>query len=274
MKKHFIPILTLFISCQSLAYQVNEVNIPSKLMGISKNAMVVTPDSYDGTKKFPVVYLLHGYSGSYADWTKNTDVEHFSDLYNIILVMPDGDFDKWYVDSPINDHYKYQSYVGEEVVNYIDQNYKTIEKKAGRAITGLSMGGFGAFNLAMNYRNTFGNVGSISGAVDPQKYLGNDWGVETVLGKPVPANKTWEERSIIANANKFLHQDINITFECGVDDFFSQDNRDLHNRLLKLRINHDYSERPGEHNWEYWNNAIQYQLKFFSDKFVKYKKYL
>jgi S-formylglutathione hydrolase FrmB len=58
-----------------------------------------------------------------------------------------------------------------------------------------------------------------------------------------------------------------IMIDCGTDDFFFEVNRDLHRRLLEADILHDYVERPGVHNWAYWDNAIKYQMLFFSEFF-------
>ena len=66
---------------------------------------------------------------------------------------------------------------------------------------------------------------------------------------------------------KGLTTEQNIVFECGVDDFFIEVNRNLHKALVDAKIKHDYTERPGSHTWEYWCNALDYQMLFFSKAF-------
>jgi S-formylglutathione hydrolase FrmB len=119
-------------------------------------AVVITPDSYKEAKALPVVYLLHGYSGNYADWiTKAAGFEKAVDLYNMIIVCPDGN-NSWYWDSPLDEKYKYETYVSGELVKWVDGRYKTIKSREGRAITGLSMGGHGALYLALKHQDIFG----------------------------------------------------------------------------------------------------------------------
>ena len=129
-------------------------------------AVVITPDNYATAQALPVVYLLHGYSGNYADWiTQAKGFEKAVDLYQIIIVCPDGN-NSWYWDSPVDSNYKYETYVSKELVSWIDGKYKTIKDRKGRSITGLSMGGHGALYLALKHQDVFGAAGSMSGGVD------------------------------------------------------------------------------------------------------------
>ncbi|CAL8479378.1 putative tributyrin esterase (plasmid) [Caballeronia sp. S22] len=200
------------------------------------------------------------------DWTANTDIGRLADEYGLILVMPDGGYNSWYIDSPVIAKSKFETYIGKEVVSYIDSHYRTVTSKGGRAITGLSMGGFGALNIAINNASTFGSAGSISGAVDPRSFWEN-WGLEGTFGDHLANANFWNEKAIINNADRFAENGINLTIDCGVDDFFVGSNRTLHQRLLVLNVPHDYTERPGGHTWAYWRNAIRYQVLFFSIKF-------
>lgn len=63
--------------------------------------------------------------------------------------------------------------------------------------------------------------------------------------------------------------ELKLIFDCGVDDFFFDANKRLHNKLLERNIPHDYTERPGGHSWDYWANSIKYQLLFFNDYFAQ-----
>ena len=260
-------VVALLLSGQAWAFEKIQVAVPSSAMGKNSNATVVLPDVYSkGNKRFPTIYVLHGWSGNDSSWTTLTGICRLADQYGVILVMPDGDYDKWYIDSPVMSNSKYESYVGRELVDYVDRRFRTIARKEARAITGLSMGGYGALNVALNNSSTFGAAGSLSGGVDPRDFSKN-WGLEAVFGDHVKNSVYWNDKAIINNVHRLIFSAIDLAIDCGVDDFFIDSNRALHQRLLELKIAHDYSERPGGHTWEYWDNAIQYQLLFFTNKF-------
>lgn len=71
------------------------------------------------------------------------------------------------------------------------------------------------------------------------------------------------------NMTHLIKPGLNIIFDCGTGDFFYEVNCNLHNKLLEAEIPHDYCVRPGQHNWEYWYNAVKYQFQFFNDRFGK-----
>jgi len=124
------------------AAKVDTVLTHSAAMNKDIKAVVIRPDDYSAAKKFPVLYLLHGFSGNYSDWIlKVPSIKKLSDVYNIVIVCPDGAFASWYFDSPVNKGSQYETYVSKELISYIDSHYSTITNRTGRAITGLSMGG-------------------------------------------------------------------------------------------------------------------------------------
>ncbi|GMG87984.1 alpha/beta hydrolase family protein [Biformimicrobium ophioploci] len=257
-------LLALLASATSAAYEVREVTIPSKGMARAHQATVVLSDSYaESGQRYPVTYALHGWSGAHSNWTDKTAIEQQADRLQMILVMPDGAYDKWYVDSPVQRDFRYRTYIGREVVDFIDSHFRTIAAKGQRAITGLSMGGFGALNIALNTPDTFGAVGSISGAVGPRGHS-SKFGLTDVFGDPQKNAAFWDRKTIANNAAALKASGMAITLDCGSDDFLIEANRQLHRTLLQAGVRHDYTERPGGHSWPYWDNAIDYQLLFFS----------
>jgi putative tributyrin esterase len=261
--------LLLFAS-PAWAFQSRVVTIPSTAMHESFDATVVLPDDYahgNRAARYPVVYVLHGSGGNYADWTSNTRIGELADRYRVILVMPDGGHESWYIDSPFDSGSRYETYVGKEVVSYVDAHFRTIAAKRARAITGLSMGGFGALRIALDHPDTFGAAGSISGAVDPRT-CEDEPGIDHVFGDPVRHPSFWNRNAIVDDADTFERAHIAVTLDCGVDDAFVRSNRTLHAKLVQLGVPHDYAERPGGHTWDYWRNAIQYQVLFFSAAFA------
>lgn len=267
MKKLIFTLGTLLASQYANAFNVETISIPSEHTKDVHQATVILPDSYNSENTYPTVYVLHGWSGDYKVWNENTSIANQADIHNVIIVLPEGNYDKWYIDSPIKEKSNYQSYIGIDVVNYVDNHFNTKKDPKQRAITGLSMGGFGAFNIALNHLDTFGNIGSISGGFDPKDFRFN-WGLEKVFGNYDENTTFWNNKAIKNTVHKLIFKDINITIDCGIDDFFIDSNRELHQKLQKLELDHDYSERPGGHTWVYWNNAIQYQMVFFKNKFI------
>jgi S-formylglutathione hydrolase FrmB len=248
------------------AAKVDTVQTYSAAMQKNIKAVVITPDDYTTVKEFPVVYLLHGYSGNYADWiTKAKGFEKAADLYQMIIVCPDGN-NSWYWDSPVDKQYKYETYVASELVKWVDEKYKTIKDRKGRGITGLSMGGHGALYLALKHQDVFGAAGSMSGGVDIRPFP-NNWDMAARLGKYAEQPERWEKNTVINLLHLLTPNSLALLIDCGIDDFFFKVNENLHQELMYRNIPHDYITRPGAHNWPYWNNAINYQLLFMNNYF-------
>lgn len=270
MKKAVLFLSLLIFSLQfSHAATVDTVETYSNAMKKAIKAVVIRPAGYAAASAVPVVYLLHGYSGNYADWiTKAGDIRNAADLHNIMIVCPDGGFSSWYWDSPADSQFKYETYVSQELVAWIDGKYKTVKSPKGRAITGLSMGGHGALYLAFRHQDVFGAAGSMSGGVDIRPYPGN-WDMARRLGTLADQPERWEQHTVINLLHLLTPNALAIMIDCGTDDFFFKVNEKLHEQLLYRGIGHDYVTRPGAHNWPYWDNAVQYQLLFMSKFFNK-----
>jgi putative tributyrin esterase len=274
----FLILSLCFIRLYSHAAIADTIAIPSKAMGVTYKAIVVKPDTYKSNQvSYPVLYLLHGGSGHYSDWITNTPnpnlVKNLADQYNMIFVLPEGEEFGWYLDSPFDKKNQFETYITKEVIPSIDKNYRTISNKNGRVITGLSMGGHGAMYLANRNPDLFAAAGTMSGAMDMDytKYDVNaDFkkalkeGFEKLLGTQDLANDLFVKNSIINMVENIKKNNMPIIIDCGVDDFLIEVNRELHQRLLYRKIPHDYTERPGGHSWEYWENSLPYHVLFFS----------
>ncbi len=241
----------------------------SKAMGKNVATLVVLPDSYfkDGDKtRYPVVYLLHGHGGNHRSWIGlRPDIQKLSSEYGIIFVCPDGGV-SWYWDSPKNPELKYETYVSKELVSQIDQKYRTIKSPAGRAITGLSMGGHGGLWLGFRHQDVFGACGSMSGGVDIRPFPKN-WHMSDSLGDRDSNREIWDSHTVINQVHLLKPHKLAIIIDCGTEDFFYNVNEALHAKLLENKIPHDYTTRPGRHNSPYWRNSILYHLKFFDSFF-------
>lgn len=263
---------TLFVFCtvlNVLASQLDTLKVASKSMGKSIANLVILPDSYTAQKKgYPVLFLLHGAGGDHTDWvTKVVSIRDYADAYNMIIVCPDGSKTSWYFDSPVDPDMRYETYVAKELVQAVDKKYNTLANRESRAITGLSMGGHGAFYLAFKHQEVWGAAGSMSGGLDIRPFPEN-WDLSKRLGDYAENKGHWEDNTVINMVYLLKKDNLKLIFDCGVNDFFYDANKRMHQKLLERNIPHDYIERPGSHNWDYWANAIQYQLLFF-DSFFK-----
>ncbi len=261
----------LFCGFKAQAAIVDTVLVRSAAMNKDIKTVVVRPVKYSKSKRYPVLYLLHGFSGNYADWIKkDTDLNRFADDDQVIIVCPDGNFASWYMDSPEHKDLLYDTYLCKELVNWIDQHYTTINSREGRAITGLSMGGFGALHAAIKHPDIFGAVGSMSGGVDLRPFA-DAFGIKAVLGEYKQYPQRWDENSIINMLYLIKPSSLAITFTCGHEDFFHDVNNDLDSKMWQMKIPHDYNVRPGGHTWEYWIDSLKYQMVFFNQFFNNHK---
>ena len=268
MKKlHYTLFLVLlFFSAQ--AAQVDTIQVFSASMNKNIKTCVIVPDNYKKSKKkFPVVYLLHGYSGNYGTWVKSfKEVSQQVDRYGFIAIGVDGNYSSWYFNSPIDPTFKYETYIIDELVPFIDKKYKTIASREGRAISGLSMGGHGSLYLSLKHQDVFGAAGSMSGGVDIRPFS-EKWDIKNRLGAITDFPENWEKNTVVNLIELNQNNNLKLIIDCGVDDFFIDVNRELHQKMLALKIDHDYIERPGKHNIDYWENSLKFQLLFFYNFF-------
>lgn len=247
---------------------VDTVTTYSRSMDKEIPAVVITPEAYNNDAPLPVIYLLHGYGGDYTNWAnKFDDALVMADQYNIIIVCPDGNKGSWYFDSPMDSTSRYETYIAKELVEWVDNNYKTIANKEGRAITGLSMGGHGALYLAFHHQDVFGACGSMSGGVDIRPFP-HKWDIKDKLGEQSEFPENWEKNTIV-NILHLLRPDSNlaIIIDCGTEDFFYDVNLRLHKELTYRNIPHTFVSRPGVHKWDFWKDSIKYHALFFAEYF-------
>jgi len=266
MRKNLFSALLIlvFTHFSAWAAKVDTVTTYSAAMNKNIKAVVITPDNYKKGKNYPVVYLLHGAGDRYSGWiTHVPGIAAAADLYQQIIVCPDGNVTSWYFDSPVNQDWKYETYMIKELVPWIDKNYKTINDRKGRAITGLSMGGHGALYLSFRHQDVFGAAGSMSGGVDIRPFPKN-WKIAEKLGTIEEHPENWEKNTVINLTPLLRPNSLALIIDCGTSDFFYKVNVDLHEKLLAENIPHDFIVRPGGHTWPYWTNAVKYQFLYFS----------
>ncbi|WP_028865757.1 alpha/beta hydrolase-fold protein [Psychromonas aquimarina] len=225
---------------------VEKVNIQSKALGTNSPFMVYLPPGYsqNSEKNYPVLFLLHGYGNNEGQWTRDGKIHNFMDNYlaqgwiqPFILVMPFGDTSMYVGD--------YETHILKEVKAYVDSSYRVKTGKASTAVSGMSMGGFGAFYLAHRHQDVFGLSVPLSGYFDMSLY--------PELGK-----------------SEKITMDSELHFYCGEDDTISfASNEALVKRLQKNHVNFTYQTTAGGHTWRYWNGISKDFLKVVSDYFDK-----
>lgn len=266
------------LTSPSWAAKVDTLDVPSAAMNRTLRAAVVLPARYKKAKQpFPVLYLLHGGTGSFRDWlTKVPDkslLHQLADQYNVIIVTPDGDPTSYYFDSPLIKTSQFETFISKELIDKIDNTYRTVREKKGRIIAGLSMGGHGAMFISSRHPELYAAAGSMSGVMNINTAT---WKVPAdfaksrsenfvkLLGPPAAGDSPYPGYTMVTLADKLKANNLPLIFDIGVDDFLIEGNRDLHRQLMENKTPHDYIERPGAHTWDYWGNSLPYQLLFFS----------
>ena len=268
--KKILFLIFIFVQINLYAGIVDTVLIPSQAMQTEFKSVVVVPDKYaDSDKKsWPVVYLLHGWSGKYSDWIRKADLSKLSDEYNFIIVCPDGGYAGWYLDSPLLKESQYETYIAKEVIKFIDISYRTKADFLNRFICGLSMGGQGALRLIAKYPDLFDAAGSMSGVMDLSE-ASQKFGITQLLGEYEITKDLWQRESCLKIIESLAGKNKGIIIDCGIKDRFIESNKKIHHKMMELNIQHDYYERPGGHSWDYWVNALEYHLLFFKKRILK-----
>lgn len=261
-------LISVLLSSNILAAHVDTLMVMSKAMNKKVTNLAIIPDEYAEDMEYSVLYMLHGAGDDYSSWLRiSPDLPKYADELGIIIILPDGGRTSWYFDSPIDKRMKYETYITAELIDIVDMTYHTLQQKEGRAITGLSMGGHGAFYLSLRHPDIWGAAGSMSGGLDFRPFP-TKWDLAQRLGSYADNQDVWDQHTVINMLDLAQSANLHLIFDCGVDDFFIEGNRQVHKKLLQMKVPHDYIERPGGHRLAYWQNALKYQLLYFHDFFI------
>ncbi len=288
----------------------------SYALGTYKNAVIYLPPSYESTRaRFPVAYYLHGLTGNETNWVKAGRLDVTMDslvaagMREMIVVMPDGDDGWWMTFNSLPDvpacrrtlpayagdadsfcvpwpHY--DDYVAYDLVRFVDGKYRTRADRAHRGLAGLSMGGFGAMMLALQYPEIFSSASSHSGVVWPL-----EWAPDGVLSRPAGSvDSAWRRirtggvgKSMLAAFGRdtaaWLARDPahlidraksrgsefpSLKADCGTADPFLAGNRAFRDRLKARGVALDYAEFPGGHDWKYWREHVAESLTWLAER--------
>jgi putative tributyrin esterase len=255
---------------------VETFRLNSKLMAREMPYRVILPANYNNSNEttfYPVVYLLHGLSGHFDNWTDKTKLAEYSLNHPLIVVMPEGN-DGWYSDSVSVPGDRYESYIIRELVPEIDKKFRTKTGRAGRAIAGLSMGGYGALKFGLKYPDKFILAGSFSGALGittiPSASVATFPSVKNVFGEDgSQSRKDNDIFSIIRDTPAEKLKDLPFIYvSCGTEDFLFANNQDFMKLLVEKKVPHEYRQTPGTHSWVFWDEQVQEFLRL-SERFFK-----
>jgi S-formylglutathione hydrolase FrmB len=262
--------------------RVQTIQFESKLVGKTLPYNVLLPVNYNQpdsrTKRYPVIYLLHGLTGHYTNWLEKTKLVDYTAPYEFIIVMPEGN-DGWYTDSATVPTDKYESYILQELIPDVEKRFRASGEAGSRAIAGLSMGGYGALKFGVKYPQQFVFVASMSGALGAASWTESDLkGLEFILRSLQSVYGSESSPTRAANDLARLYRDLPaasiaslpyIYLDCGTEDQLLQVNRDFVAILMTRKIPHEYRQLPGTHSWTYWDSQVQEILRIAAKRFGK-----
>ena len=259
---------------------------------------IVLPADYSTTdKRYPVIYLLHGFMQNYTVWGRNLAAAFYArELGDLIVVMPDAG-NSWYINWAQNNNGQlnnWEDHLIKDLIPYVDAQYRTESSRAGRSIAGLSMGGYGAFMLALRHPDLFVSMASTSGALAHAR----NRATAIAAGAPMPRPRSTSESEQMAQADAFISTIIDIPGFSKQDDrhpdgidFLTVEQAQAHDpfhiiyNVPKTRLPHiyidsgmeddlintalefmqillindvpfEFKQAPGRHNSEYWRRSV------------------
>lgn len=244
--------------------------IDSPYLNQTDTVLIFKPDSYNATKSYPLVYLLHGYSANYAQWSQTIDCKAIANQYNLIIVCPEG-FTSYYLNSPHDKDSQYEDFFFKNLVPKVHENLRIDDKNI--FISGLSMGGYGALRFFILHPEYFNTAGSTSGAIEidfenfnktsqlfwKSNRMTDD--LTQMLGNP--STNDWNKYSIVSLLKEKPDFKKPFIFDCGTDDI-------LYPNALKLKEYADiknipatFISQPGGHTTNYWSKSILFHFIYF-----------
>lgn len=218
------------------------------------------------TGKHKTLYLLHGLSDDHTIWLRRTSIERYVAPLGIAVVMP-AVHRSFYTDMVYGG--MYETFVADELPTLARFFFPLSDEREDNYVAGLSMGGYGAFKLALNYPENYCAAASLSGALNlaeeienPESQIRQDF--VNVFGQNPSFKESRHDLFFATKALKTDGKDIPRLFQCcGDEDFLYQQNIDFRDFALKEELPLTWQEDPGyEHTWDYWDLRIQTVLEW------------
>jgi S-formylglutathione hydrolase FrmB len=246
-------------------------NFYSEVLGLSTSMDVILPQQTTSqigmqgkvkNSKHPTLYLLHGLSDDQTIWQRRTAIERYVANIGLAVVMPSV-ARSWYAD--MVDGPKYWTFISEELPVLARSFFPLSDRREDNFVAGLSMGGYGAFKLALRCPENFAAAASLSGAMDPYAKREN-WPAEFryIFGDE-PFAGSLNDLFHVASENIKKGTNLPRLYQwCGTSDFLYQDNLRFRDHARKLGLDLTYEEGPGDHAWEHWDRQIQRVLQWLA----------
>ncbi|HEX8503580.1 MAG TPA: alpha/beta hydrolase family protein [Pyrinomonadaceae bacterium] len=258
------------------------VAFESKLVGSPLPYNVILPADYAREdarqRRYPVLYLLHGLGGSAADWVSaRARLADHAARYPFIVVVPEGR-DAWYTDSATVPNEKFESYIVSELIPDVERRFRAVAAREGRAVAGLSMGGYGSLKFGLKHPELFAFAGSMSGALGAASWLPDERllqfvrpSIARVYGPAAePDNETRRANDIFRLVRELTPERTKalpfLYLDCGTEDFLLGTNRDFAALLVEKKVPHEFRQLPGGHTWPYWDRQVQEVLKLAAER--------
>ncbi len=233
-------------------------------LGSTTRYAYLLPEHYDTLRSYPILYLLHGYSGDHRNWIELTDLVSYGTRLGIIIVMPDA-ANSWYVNSAGEPGKRYEDLIVIDYPARVERRFAVDTTR--RAIAGLSMGGYGAIMLGLRYPKLFRFAASLSGALSipggiefPEPYRAERGlkNLKAVFGEEKSFRGSHDPFSLYKNtpADSLPY----LYFVIGTDDGFTTflpAHRALTDSLRAYRARYEYHEMRGAHNWKFWGKEVR-----------------
>jgi enterochelin esterase-like enzyme len=241
--------------------------------------LYLPPDYQTSTRRYPVVYLLHGFTDDDSAWIQFGEVNLAADraiaqreIPPMIIVMPDGGV-TWYIND-LRGKVRYEDMFVQEFIPYIDKTYRTRSAKEFRGIAGLSMGGWGALMFSMRHPDQFAACAAFSAAVwldedivSIQQPMYDRLFSDIFGSKPSgqdrlnPHFRQYHPLDLAKTLPVETLKKVHFYIDCGDDDFLIKGNAALHIVLNERKVPHEFRVRDGDHSWVYWRTGIIEGLK-------------
>ena len=284
MRKLILVISIVFIIPAYILGQSGKVfdnlSMTSKILKSERKYAVYLPPDYETSERsYPVLYLLHGAGDNQTGWIQFGEVLRITDnaiksgkASPMVIIMPDANTgQRGYFNNQKND-WRYEDFFFEELLPYVEKNYRIKGEKRYRAIAGLSMGGGGSFMYALHHPEMFSSACPLSAYIGPLS-------LEALKKRsPKTDNKIsdsdllsyFESHSALAlvkSMSKEKLKSVRWFIDCGDDDFLYEGNSLIHIEMRKKDIPHEFRIRDGGHSWTYWRESLPVVLEFVSDAF-------
>jgi putative tributyrin esterase len=249
------------------------IKVPSAALGREQAATILLPSSYaQSGSRYPVLYLLHGGGQDHTAFATRSWFGGVSSR-NMIIVTPDVG-DSWYVNSVSDPAARYEDFIVKDLVPYMDQNYRTVASRDGRAVAGVSMGAWGAMLLGLKHHQLFGAIGALSSPFgisrqDPNMDMTSR--TQQRFGAPGTAERRARDPGTLAS--EIAPESLPLLFlACGSQDLFVRDNRAFVQRLAERKLPYEYREiSPFGHSWDVWDVQIVQFIEMLSARWSSHR---